>query len=82
MMHVLHRPGIIPPDVLRETAQQVGFGITRGTRILLWASIASIVCLGIALVICITRLAGGSISTGRFFRNLVPSVGVCVKCGY
>jgi hypothetical protein len=79
MMHLLHRPGIIPSDVLREIAQQIGLGITRATRSAFWASIVGLACLGIALAICMTRLAGGSISTGRFFRNLVPYTGVL--CG-
>ena len=76
MMHLLHRPGIIPSDVLGEIAQQVGFGITRGTRVLLWGSIAGIICLAIALAICITRLVGGSISTAKLLRSLVPYIGV------
>lgn len=77
MMHLLHRPGIIPSDVLREIAQQVGLGITRATQGALWASIAGLVCLGIALAICTTRIARGSISTATFFRSLVPYTGVC-----
>ena len=47
MMHLLHRPCIIPPDVLRKIAPEVGLGITRGTRVLLWGSIVGIV--GLAL---------------------------------
>jgi hypothetical protein len=76
MMHLTHRPGIIPPDVLRKIAPEVGVGITRGTRVLLWGSIVGIVGLGIALTICIIRLANGSISTGDSFRSLIPYVGV------
>lgn len=76
MMHLLRRPGIIPSDVLRLMARQVGFGITRATRGAFWASVIGLVCFAIALVICATRLTGGSISTGRFFRSLVPYVGV------
>ena len=75
MMHLLHRPGIIPSDVLREIAQEVGLGITRATRSAFWASIAGLACLGIALVIGTTRLAGGSISTATFFRRLLPFAG-------
>ena len=76
IMHILHRPDTIPVDVLRGMAQQVGLGVTRATRTAFWASIAGLICLGIALIICTTKLTGGSISTGRFFRNLVPYVGV------
>jgi len=76
MMHLLYRPGIIPLDVLRKVARQVGSGITRATRGAFWASIAGSACLAIALAICTTRLVGGSISTARFFRNLVPFAGV------
>ena len=79
MMHLLHRPGIIPSDVLREIAQEVGLGITRATRVAFWASVVGIACLGIAVAICATRLAGGSISTARFFRNLIPYS--AVLCG-
>lgn len=79
MMHLLHRPGIIPSDVLREMARHVGLGITRATRGAFWASIIGLVCLGIALAICTIRLVGGNISTARFFRSLVPYT--AVLCG-
>ena len=79
MMHLLRRPGVIPTETLREIAGQIGLGVTRATRGAFWASVAGLVCLGIALAICATRLAGGTISTGRFFRNLVPYTGV--MCG-
>jgi hypothetical protein len=77
-MHLLRRPGIVPPDVLREIAQDVGIGLTKAHRVGLWASLAGLVCLAIALAILITRLANGSIDTARFARSLVPYIGVGV----
>jgi hypothetical protein len=76
MMHLMRRPGIIPSDVLRDIAQKVGLGVTRATRVSFWASIVGVACLVIAVAICLTRHANGSISTARFFRNLVPYTGV------
>jgi hypothetical protein len=76
MMHILRRPGVIPADVLGEIARQVGLGITRGTRVAFWASVLGLVCLVIAVIICTVRLRDGSITTGRFFRNLVPYTAV------
>ena len=32
-MHLLRRPGIVPPDVLREIAQDVGIGLTKAHRV-------------------------------------------------
>jgi hypothetical protein len=76
MMHLLHRPGIIPSDALREISQQVGLGITRATRGAFWASIVGLICLGIALVICMTRLANGSITGAKCARSLIPYASV------
>ena len=76
MMHLLHRPGIMPVGVLQQIAQQVGIGITRATRGVFWASVVGLICLGIALAICITRFANGSITATRFARNLIPYTGV------
>ena len=72
MMHLLHRPGVIPRDVLRDIASEVGFGITRATRGMLWASVAGLACLVIALAICIFRFKAGTITTSRFLRNMLP----------
>jgi hypothetical protein len=76
MMHLLHRHGIIPADVLREIAQEIGIGITRATRGAFWASVVGLACLVIALVICTTRLVGGSISTARVLKSLLPYTAV------
>jgi hypothetical protein len=70
-MHLLRRPGIIPTDVLREIAEQVGIGLTRGTRLVFWTSILGLLCFAIALIICLSRLADGRITTGIFFRNMI-----------
>ena len=76
MMHLLRRPGTIPLDVLREVAQQIGLGVTRATRLSFWASIVGLACLMIAVAICATRLANGTISTRRVFISLVPYIAV------
>ena len=78
MMHLLHRHDVIPPDVLREIARQVGIGMTRVTRVVFWSGVAGVVCLGIALVILLTRLHGGTIGPGKFVQSLLPYCGVWV----
>ena len=72
MMHLLHKPGTIPPDVLKKMAEGVGLNLTRGTRCLLWCSMLFFICLVIAVVICYSRLSDGNISRTRFFINLIP----------
>ncbi len=76
MMHLLRRPGILPPEVLEEITRQVDVGITRGTRVLLWSSVVGLVCLGIALTVGMTGILGGNIDAGRFFKSLLPYLGV------
>jgi hypothetical protein len=59
-------------------AQQVGVGMTKATRLLFWTSMVCLVCLAIALAICLTRLVSGSIGMRGFVRNLLPYTGIWV----
>ena len=43
-----------------------------------WASIVGLICLGIAVAICATRLANGSMTMAGFARSLIPYTGVIV----
>ncbi len=72
LMHAAGRHDVIPSDALKAIAREVGVGLTRANRLLLWSSVAGVVCLAIALTILSVRLSRGSISGGRFMRNLVP----------
>ena len=76
MMHLLHRPGVIPPDVLRDIARELGFGLAKVKRITVWANVAGIACLGIALAICFTRVARGSLGVREMFLRLIPFIAV------
>jgi len=75
-MHLAHRPGIIPADVLREVALEIGFGAARGVRIAFAAWIVCSLSLVIALAILLTRLSNGVITPRRFAVSLVPYCGV------
>ena len=44
-MHLLRRPGIIPPEALKGIAQQVGIGMTRATQVAFWSSLLGLACL-------------------------------------
>jgi hypothetical protein len=77
-MHLLHRPDVIPPDVLREMARQVGIGMTRAMRVVFWAGVVSLFSLGFALIVQTTRLHEGTIRPGRFVQSLLPYCGVWV----
>jgi len=76
VMHLMHRPGIIPQDTLGDIAKDIGFGTTKGVRIAFWGWIVCLVCLVIALAILLTRLANGAITTRRFIVSLVPYCGI------
>jgi hypothetical protein len=78
MMHLLRQPGGIPPEVLRDMAQQIGIGMTRANRLAFWGSVASIVCCGIALAIGLTRLSAGSITFRRFLTTMVPFTSIWI----
>lgn len=76
VMHLMHRPGVIPADTLHDIAQDIGFGMTKGVRLALWSWIACLICLAIALAILLTRLSNGAITTRRFVLSLVPYCGI------
>jgi hypothetical protein len=76
VMHLTHRPGIIPPDALHDVAQDIGFGVTKAVRISLIAWIVCSVALVIAVAILVTRLSNGAITPRRFALSLVPYCGV------
>jgi hypothetical protein len=78
MMHLLRQPGGIPPEVLRDMAQQIGIGMTKANRLAFWAGIVSIVCCGIALAIGLTRLSAGTITVRRFLTTMVPFTSIWV----
>lgn len=78
MMHLLHQPGVIPPDVLRQMSRRIGIGMTRANRLAIGGSVVCLLCFAIALAISITRLADGSIGMGKAVRNLVPYLGIWV----
>lgn len=71
-MHLMHKHETIPADELALIARQVGAGLTRWNRVLLWASVVGVLCLVIALIILLTRYFNGSISTRRLMVSLVP----------
>jgi hypothetical protein len=77
-MHLLRRPGIIPPEVLKDIAQEVGIGMTRATKAAFWSSLLGLACLIIALAILITRLHSGTIGTRRFVMSILPYCGIWV----
>ena len=77
-MRLLRRPGIIPPDTLKDIARQVGLGMTRATRAAFWASLLGFACLIIALAILLTRVQSGTIGTRRFVLSLLPYCGIWV----
>ena len=78
MMHLMRRHDVIPPDVLREMAQQIGVGMTKAHRIAFWAALVTIVCAGIAVAISLTRLSAGSIRARDVVRNMLPYCGIWV----
>ncbi len=78
MMHVSRRPGIIPPPLLHEMAQEIGIGLTRASRTALWLGLAGLLCLGIGVAVCIMRLVSGDIGLGRAVTSMVPYTGVWV----
>lgn len=76
MMHLLRRPGIIPLDVLREIARELGFGLAKVRKLTVWANFLGIVCLAIALAICFIRVARGSLGVRGMFLRLIPFIAV------
>jgi predicted RNA-binding Zn-ribbon protein involved in translation (DUF1610 family) len=78
MMHLTRRRSDIPADALREIAEEVGIGVTRSTKLLLWSTLISLACVLIALVISTVRLSLGEIGVGKFARGFVPYIGVSV----
>ena len=78
MTHLLRQRGGIPPEVLRDMAQQIGIGMIRANRVAFWAGIVAIACCGIGLAIGFTRLSAGSISLRKFLTNMLPYTGVWV----
>jgi hypothetical protein len=78
MMHVLHRHGGIPADRLAAVAREVGVGLTRANRLLLWPSVVGLVCLSIAIAIVVIRYARGTIQPMTAIRSLGPFIAVMV----
>ena len=78
LMHLLRRREVIPPETLRDIAQQIGIGMTRASQLALWAGLAGILCALIGLVIGLARLSAGSIVLGGFLKRILPFCGVWV----
>ena len=76
MLHLLRRPGIIPPDELREIAREIGFGLLQVKKVALWTNALGIVCLAIALAICFTRVARGSLGVREMLIRLLPFIAI------
>ena len=76
MMHLLHRRGVIPPDVLREIARQVGIGMTRVQRAGFWFSAAGLACVAVAVAISTARVITRDVDFRGFARVYVPFTGM------
>ncbi len=76
LMHLTHRRDDIPANSLEQMASEVGIGLNRGTRLALWSALLSLLCLLIAIVICVVRYYAGTLSAGRFARSLIPYIAI------
>jgi hypothetical protein len=72
MLHLSRQHGAIPLGPLAKIAEEIGIGMTRTTRVSLWASVFCLVAFAIAVTILLVRLTGGSIGVGKFVRSLAP----------
>jgi len=76
LLHAVRRHDVIPAEALAAIAGEVGVGMTRANRILLWSSITGVLCLAIALTILLVRHFNGTIGIGKLLRSLIPFIGV------
>ncbi len=76
IMHLTRRRSDIPADDLRALANDVGIGLNRGTRLSFWMALLCLLCLAIAVTICLVRYNAGTISASKFARNLLPYLAV------
>jgi hypothetical protein len=78
IMHLSRRHGAIPPEPLRQIAQDVGIGMTRANQIAFWGGVLCLVCLCIAIVILFVRLQNGTIGLRKSVLSLLPYGGAWI----
>ncbi len=72
IMDLAHRHDEIPAETLGSIAREVGLGMNRTNRVLLWATITCLVSVVVACVILWIRYSNGTISLRRLVLSLVP----------
>jgi hypothetical protein len=77
VMHTFRQPGVIPAEVVRSMAEEIGVGWTKGTRTLRFLSIVGWICLMFGLVGAVLGLISGG-GIGRALIRMLPFTGAAM----
>jgi hypothetical protein len=70
-LRLLRQHEVIPPELLREMAKQIGVGLATANRVALWMTLLCTVCFAVGAIDHIRRGLNGTIDTRELSVNIV-----------